>query len=81
MDNCNVPRIVSSILEVFARSVIEHTSELGKKLIAYVKFANVRNDSFCFLMFTLRFLQVDPAIISTFPVEQQKALQEILQIC
>lgn len=41
VDNFNVPRIVSIILEVFARTVIDHASELGQKLISYVKFVNI----------------------------------------
>ena len=40
-NNSNVPHIVSIILEVFARSVIDHTSELGVKLIGFIKFVNV----------------------------------------
>lgn len=36
-DNCNLPHIVSVILEVFARSVIEYSGELGIKLVQFVK--------------------------------------------
>ncbi|KAI7692873.1 Importin-5 [Sarcoptes scabiei] len=40
-ENCNVPHIVSIILEVFARTVIDHASDLGQKLISYIKFVNL----------------------------------------
>ena len=55
-DNCNVPHIVSIILEVFARTVIDHSSELGQKLISYIKFVNVyifvrTNYELCFNFF------------------------------
>ena len=40
-NNCNIPRIVAVILEVFARDVLESKGELGQKLIAFIKFVNL----------------------------------------
>lgn len=40
-DNVNVPHIVSGILELFARQTIDPVSELGIKLVNYIKFVNV----------------------------------------
>lgn len=83
-DNCNVRHIVAIILEVFARSVIEHTGELGQKLIQFVKYANVCLPFFAsILQFLLIFTllpQLDSSVVAAFSLEQQQALEQISKL-
>lgn len=64
-NSSNLPRLVAIVAEIFARSVIELNSEVGKKLISFLKQVHA-NPS------------LNPCF-STLTVPQQKAIQEVIQ--